>query len=179
MRQVKNAVSKKHNPLLGRQFYNSEPDYDLPKHPTKNTTDAVFDQMSEDYPKSAIEWVHDIKWRGPIQVPLKNVDFNDKYTWKAEKQPEKVKHFRQRILRSEAKGEHVKPVVMIQRPDKTAMIPDGHHRALAYKELNKPIYAWVGYPDKSKGPWDYVHDSQFKPSTGPQRQGDKNENIYR
>jgi len=56
---------------------------------------------------------------------------------------------------------------------------DGHHRALAYKELNKPIYAWVGYPSKGKGPWDRTHDYQFKPDSGPQRQGNKAENVYR
>lgn len=169
----------KRNPLLGRQFNTEEQDYGLPKRPAKNVTDAVFDQMSEDYPKNAIEWIHDIKWRGPIDVPLKRTDFDEKFSWKAAKEPARIKKFEQRIKSSDHKGERIKPVVMVQRPDKTAMVVDGHHRALAYKGLNRPIYAWVGYPSKAKGPWDYVHDSQFKPSTGPQRQGNKNENIYR
>lgn len=169
----------KRNPLLGRQFYGGEEDYQLPKKPAKNTTDAVFDQMSEDYPKKAIEWVHDIKWRGPVEVPLKRTDFDERFSWKAEKEPDRVKKFERRIKSSDRKGEKIKPVIMMQRPDKTAMIVDGHHRALAYRNLDRPIYAWLGTSNKQKGPWDEVHASQFKPGSGPQRQGDPNQNIYR
>lgn len=167
--------------LLGKQFNQSEKKSDngLKKSPPKNVADAVFDQLTEDYPKKAVDWVHNVEWKGPKKIPLGNIDFKEKNTWKAEKEPEKVSIFKQRIRAAEKKHEGIKPVVMIQRPDKTTMIMDGHHRAIAYRELDKPVYAWVGYPGKSKGPWDTVHDYQFKPDSGPQRQGNKGENVYR
>lgn len=165
--------------LLGNQFKKGSDTFGIPKKPAKKITDAVYDQLTEDYPKKAVDWVHSIVWKGPVKVPLSRTDFDDKASWRAEHQPEKVNLFKNRIRQAERKGEGIKPVVMIQRPDKTAMIMDGHHRALAYKELSKPIYAWVGYPGKSKGPWDIVHDYQYKPDSGPQRQGKKNENVYR
>lgn len=168
--------------LLGRQFDSIKPKpkgSGLPKRPVKKLADAVYDQLTEDYPKKAVDWVHNVKWAGPEKVPLKNVDFEEKNTWKAEKEPDKVSLFKNRIRAAARKHEGIKPVVMIARPDKTVMVMDGHHRALAYRELKKPVYAWVGYPGKSKGPWDKVHDYQFKPGTGPQREGDKRENVYR
>lgn len=149
------------------------------RRPAKSVADAVFDQLTEDYPKKSVDWVHKIPWKGPVKVPLKSVDFEEKNSWKAEKEPERVDIFKKRIKTAQKKHEGIKPVVMIQRPDKTAMVMDGHHRAIAYRELNLPVYAWLGYPGKSKGPWDKVHDYQFKPGSGPQRQGDKGENIYR
>jgi hypothetical protein len=164
--------------LLGPQFHATS-SFNMPKKPAKKTADAVYDQLTEDYPKDTVDWVHNIKWKGPVEVPLKRTDFDEKNSWRAEHQPEKVNLFKRRIKQAERKGEGIKPVVMIQRPDNTAMIMDGHHRALAYKELNLPIHAWLGYPGKSKGPWDEVHDYQFKPDSGPQREGNKNENVYR
>jgi hypothetical protein len=118
-------------------------------------------------------------WKGPVEVSLKRVDFDEKNSWKAEKEPDRINIFKRRIRAADRKGEGIKPVVMIQRPDKTAMVMDGHHRALAYKEMNRPVYAWVGFPARSKGPWDNTHDYQYKPDSGPQRQGNKGENVYR
>lgn len=141
------------------------------KFPPKSVADAVYDQLTEDYPKDALGWVHKIKWKGPVEVPVSKVDFSEKNSWAAFHEPEKVKSWKQRIKSAESKGEHIKPSLLIQRPGKTAMIPDGHHRALAYEELNQPVYAWVGYPGRSTGPWDKLHDQQFKDETGPRKGG--------
>lgn len=148
--------------------------------PAKKVVDAVYDQLSEDYPAKALTWVHSMKWQGPKNVPLSQIDFEgDSDFLIAETQPEKVNLFRRRIKASEKKGEQIKPVIVIKRPSKKALAPDGHHRTLAYKELNKPVYAWVGSASSNRGPWIKLHDKQFKPDTGPQREGDKNENVYR
>jgi hypothetical protein len=160
--------------LLGPQFekkVGKQTAKVLRKFPPKTIADAVYDQLTEDYPKSAIEWVHKIKWIGPKTIPVSKVDFSEDRTWAASHEPEKVRAWEQRIRSAENKGEHVKPSLVIQRPGKTAMIPDGHHRAIAYKNLNEPIYAWIGKPGKAKGPWDILHDQQYKEGTGPQKGG--------
>lgn len=143
----------------------------LRKFPPKTVADAVYDQLTEDYPKSALDWVHKIKWTGPKTIPVSKIDFSGENTWAAAHEPEQVRSWETRINAAERRGEHVKPSLVIQRPGKTAMIPDGHHRAMAYKNLDKPIYAWIGDPGKAKGPWDKLHDQQYKNSTGPQRGG--------
>jgi len=165
--------------LLGPQFKSNSSSSSMRRKPAKKVADAVYDQLTEDYPKDAVDWVHGVKWKGPVEVPLQRTDFDEKNSWRASHQPEKVNLFKRRIKQADKKGEGIKPVVMIQRSNKTAMIMDGHHRALAYKELDRPIYAWLGFPGKSKGPWDVVHDYQYKEGTGPQRQGDKSQNVYR
>lgn len=148
--------------------------------PTKKVVDAVYDQLSEDYPANALKWVHQIKWQGPKNFPLSKIDFegDDDFTVAAS-QPEKVRVFRRRIRSAEKKGENIKPVIIITRPKKKAWAPDGHHRTLAYFEENKAPYAWIGTAPRDRGPWITLHDRQFKPDTGPQRQGDKGENVYR
>lgn len=166
--------------VLGKQFKETGTDFGIPKKPSKQLADAVYDQLSEDYPKKALDWVHSVKWRGPVEVPLSRVDFDDKHSWRAAKEPGKVKKFEGFIKKAERKGEHIKPGILIKRPgEKTDMIPDGHHRALAYANLGKPLYAWEGMPSKDSGPWDSLHDYQFKKDSGPQRQGNKGENTYR
>jgi hypothetical protein len=168
--------------LLGPQFKTKKKEkvaykggvtktFTVTKHPSKRTADAVYDQLTEDYPKEALGWVHDIKWRGPINYPTGKIDFNDKHTWRAIHQEDEIKAWKSRIKAAKRNGENVKPGILIERPDKTAMIPDGHHRALAYQELGEPDFAFVGYPSKSKGPWDMLHDYQYRDNTGPDKGG--------
>jgi len=146
------------------------------KNPPKTIADAVYDQLTEDYPKDALNWVHDIKWKGPMEVPSTKIDMADRDSWKASHEPEVVDQWKKRISSAEKKGEHVKPVVLIQRKGKKIFPTDGHHRTLAYYEENKPVYAWVGMPTRTKGPWLSLHDKQFKKESGPRKGG--NPGLY-
>lgn len=154
-----------------------------PSRSVKTVADAVFDQLTEDYPKSAVEWVHGIRWKGPMEVPLSDIDFDNEKSWRASHELDKVNLFRRRIKAAQKKGEHIKATVLIYRPKKSVknpvMVMDGHHRAEAEQQENVPVYGFVGYPSRNKGPWDTTHDKQFREGSGPQRQGNKGENIYR
>lgn len=167
--------------LLGKQF-DKQQTKNVAKKPTRSTktvADAVYDQLTEDYPKDAVNWVHNIKWKGPIEVPLSDIDFENERSWKAAHERDKVEVFRRRIRAAKKKGEHIKATILIQRPKQNVMVVDGHHRTIASQEENIPVYGFVGYPVRAKGPWDTAHDKQFRPDTGPQRTGNKGENVYR
>ena len=165
---------------LGRQFTSKTVGKQtakvIKKFPPKTVADAVYDQLTEDYPKSALDWVHKIQWKGPVNVPLKDIDFSEKNTWAASREVDEVHAWEKRIAQAKAKGEHIKPAVLIQRPKATAMVPDGHHRALAYENMKEPVYSWLGVVNRAKGPWDNLHDKQYRDSTGPQKGG--NPGLY-
>lgn len=155
--------------MLGEQFSDEsvkQGDYRL-KHPRKRKSmskaDTVYGQLTDDYPKSALGWVHNVQWSGPKEVPLDKIEWDDARVWKAAHERSHVNAFVKKIGQEEAKGEHIKPVITVARPGKpTLMIPDGHHRAVAYKKLDEPVWAWVGKASKVTGPWDTLHDYQFK-----------------
>lgn len=125
---------------------------------SRNDSDRVYGQLSKDYPKDKIDWVHRVRWTGPVNVPLKRVEFDEERMWKASHERERVEHFRDMI----DSGQDMKPVVMMDRPGKKIMVADGHHRAEAYQEENKPVLAWVGHATTVEGPWDSLHDFQFR-----------------
>jgi len=109
------------------------------------TGQVVYDQLLENYPPDSIEWVQRAEWRGPYLVSWNLIDHDDMDSWAASHEPEHVDRFARKI---EA-GEHVNPVVLVldeggteDRPDFIDV--DGHHRALAYRKLKRPIRAWVG-----------------------------------
>jgi hypothetical protein len=139
------------------------------RHNDKTDADRVYAQLTQDYPPEALQWVRNVDWKGPKKVPLSRIDWDDERVWKASKEKSHVDRFVKKI---EA-GEDIKPIILISRPGKpTEMIPDGHHRALAYKETGKNPVAWEGKAHHVVGEWDYLHDSQFKSSA-------KDRNIYR
>ena len=118
----------------------------------------IIQQLEEDFPESAMGWVRAAHWQGPEQVPLDDVDFSNVSSWRAAHEPEKVAKFKKRIA-----GGWLKPVVLVKRPglDKM-MIADGHHRALAYRALGRPIMAFVAHVASDKGPWDEFHSAQHE-----------------
>lgn len=133
-------------------------DYDDP-----NPVDAehVMNQMRKNYPEDSIAWMKSARWIGPVKIPLDRVDFDDKDSWAASHEPDRVKHFVKEIKAGEG---HMHPVVMVQEPgDDKAKVIDGHHRTLAYKAMNKPVLAYVGFVDQDGGPWDETHSSQTHP----------------
>jgi len=142
----------------------SENQFVTKRHVDRQDEDLVYSQLTKDYPKEALGWIHNVDWSGPKKVPLNQIEWNDERTWKATKDKAHVKHFVDMI--NSGQSQNIKPVVLIGRPGKpTLMITDGHHRALAYKEAGKSaVPAWVGQAHHIVGEWDYLHDAQFKES---------------
>jgi hypothetical protein len=116
----------------------------------------VIKQLSEDYPVNSLEWVKETTWEGPETVEIKDVDYANYKNWQAYHEPKKVKKFEKKI----SKGKR-KPVILVKTPkNKKYIVIDGHHRALAYRHLNRPLMAWIGYTKSESGPWDTFHDEQ-------------------
>lgn len=124
--------------------------------PDGDIAQAVYDQLAEDYPPEAIAWVKAAHWSGPKMVPIKSLDMDDRDSWRASKEPDKVAGFAQRQKRGQ-----LKPAVLIQEPDDAKIkVGDGHHRALAAERNGRPLLAYVGRVGQSTGPWDEMHSSQ-------------------
>lgn len=119
---------------------------------------AVFEQLEEDYPEDAMDWINDdADWSGPEEIPLNEVDYSNRKSWRAWHEKSKVKSKIRKIQNGRKK-----PVVLVKTPkDDKYIIIDGHHRALAYRKLDMPVTAWVGEVKKEKGPWDEFHAKQI------------------
>lgn len=108
---------------------------------TRPAGPQVMAQMEENFPSQALEWVPQAVWSGPNLVSLNLVDFHDMETWSAFRETARVKHFERLI----AGNEKFNPVILIKVPGhKKYRVVDGHHRALAYKNLGRPVKAWIG-----------------------------------
>jgi 8-oxo-dGTP pyrophosphatase MutT (NUDIX family) len=122
------------------------------KHPdtSLSVADQVYAQMATDFPAKAIAWVKRAKWAGPKNVPVSAIEFQPS-RWQAGHEPAKVERFRKKIERRQDAGKPVKPVILADRPDTKRgthlYIVDGHHRALAFRELGGPVLAYVGIVD--------------------------------
>lgn len=116
----------------------------------------LLDQLSKDFPKNTLDWVEKSKVEGPRLVSLEDIDYSNHKTWAANHEPEKV---HERMIKIE-KGKG-KPILLVKTPENNKYIViDGHHRALAYKELDRSPKAWVVHVDKEEGPWDTFHNKQ-------------------
>lgn len=133
----------------------------------RSPADQVYAQLREDFPKSALGWVKDASWSGPQQVALDRVDWSNEEDWKASHEPARVEEFERRIPKGDAN-----PVVLVRTPNNRKLIVvDGHHRALAYRNLKTPVTAWVGRVESARGPWDQLHNSQY-PKKGDAAKGE-------
>ncbi len=128
----------------------------------RDVADEVWDQLSEDYPRDAIEWVRKVKWEGPVFVALDDIDYTGRGAWSAavddgsDEGVERVKKMKKKIK----KGWH-KPIILIRRPGFDLLeIGDGHHRALAYYEMKMPVLAYVATTKTDEGGWDTFHARQ-------------------
>lgn len=134
------------------------------KAKTDATAQAVYEQLAQNFPPDAIGWVKGLRWTGPVSVPLENIDFSDQDSWAATSEPSRV----DKTVRKIRAGKPVKPAVLVQRPDGTMMVADGHHRAEGAQRAGVALRAWVAHPDKAVGPWDELHSSQqIEKATGP------------
>lgn len=103
---------------------------------------TVFTQMEENYPPGSIAWIKEVKWRGPLEVPLGDIDWDSLNAWAAHHQMAKVEHF----MRLLADRQQVNPAVGIIRPgERRVRIVDGHHRSLACRHLGWPSRMYVGW----------------------------------
>jgi len=127
--------------------------------------DQVRAQLLGDYPPSALKWVDGLSWRGPVQVPLTQIDFSDSDPdWKpARANRAKIASFAAKIRQG-----FRKPVTLIQAPGSQKMrCVDGHNRCLAYLSLAAPVTAWVGTAKSGHGPWDLLHSQQIDMANAP------------
>lgn len=126
----------------------------------------AMQQLSSDYPKSSMKWMHDAIWSGPVMVPADAFDISDDNTWAASREPGKVNRFKKDISAG-----NMKPIVAVKIPGSNQLrIVDGHHHFLAYHQLGHPVLTYVGHVDKNSGPWDTMHDEQ-RTSTNPDSGG--------
>lgn len=137
-----------------------------------NPVDAehVYVQMAKNFPPEAIQWVKRAKWTGPHNVPWGRVDTDDIENWAASHQPEKVKEFEAQI---KAHQGHVAPSVLVQNAQHNkAFIVDGHHRALARKNLGQDVLAYLGHIDeKDREAAEETHTKQIHSGSSPQNKG--------
>lgn len=121
---------------------------------------AVYEQLLDDYPASALGWILSAQWRGPVEVPLAHIDFSERRRWTASKEqasdPASIEAYVQRI-----RGGKRKPAVMVVRPSNPLhAIVDGHHRTLAQESMGWPVLAYVADVQVDDGPWASLHNMQ-------------------
>lgn len=120
---------------------------------------TIYEQLSEDYKPASIEWVKSATWRGPLLVPIEQIDFSDSNSWQAT-QPEDADHVQDFVDLIE-KDEQTKPVILANEGnDSKFFVVDGRHRVMAYKKLGRPVIAFVGDVGGVGGAWRTMHDSQ-------------------
>lgn len=127
----------------------------------KNAAAKVFEQVAQDYPASAMAWMHHATWTGPVKVPLEHIEPD--MEWMDGADPDHVAEFVQRRQR----GKKLKPLLLVKTPgDPMLKLVDGHHRYLAEAELGEAPRAWIGVVDADHGDWETMHEHQFTPSAG-------------
>lgn len=124
--------------------------------PQASVADRVKAQLARDYPAGALSWVDGLSWRGPIRVPLAQID-QSAGDWSASADKRKVASFAKRI----AAGWR-KPVVLIRTPGKRLLYAtDGHTRISASDTLGQPVTAWIGTAKTDHGGWESTHRKQL------------------
>ena len=138
-----------------------------------DTGAAVAAQLAEDFPPGKLGWVTNpgvVTWTGPKAVPVAAVDASGVRSWQASHEQGKVDRFAAKQIEVEANGGHLKPAVLIDAPGTERgthmMVADGHHRLLAAKKNNRPVWAYIGRTTESTGPWDELHAYQRTEGAG-------------
>lgn len=120
----------------------------------------ILKDLKDDYSQEALDWVKAARWRGPIKVPMSQIDFRGREKWAATKEG-----FDSHVDRIKA-GKR-KPILLIDTPDNPKYeCMDGHHRLLAYEELGESAVAYVATVEHHEGPWDTMHQKQH---SGPSK----------
>jgi 8-oxo-dGTP pyrophosphatase MutT (NUDIX family) len=128
-----------------------------PADPNPVEAEHVVNLMRTNFPDNALGWMRQARWVGPVLVAQDRIDTDDVDKWAATRDKARVRHFRDRI----SAGDLPRPVVAVQEPgDTNVKVIDGHHRTLAYRRLNRPVPAYVGFVDTDGGEWDQTHTYQ-------------------
>lgn len=129
----------------------------------------VYDQLSEDYKPSAIEWVLDHSWTGPQVVPLSSINFSNQSSWSAAKpaRAKQIEDFKQQIT-DEGK---TKPIILANETNNNEQmhVLDGHGRSTAYKQAGKDPVAYVVHTGRLTQEMKLMHSQQ----TGNSKQKNK------
>lgn len=123
----------------------------------------ILSIMRTNFREKGIRWVPHFQWVGPTHVGHEDVDYSAERMWAADHE---MGHVRQFISAIQNREQHLHPPILIKRINEDKfVISDGHHRSLAYKELNRPIPAYVGFlsedSDKYWGQAIRAHDFQI------------------
>lgn len=136
--------------------------------------EMVRRQLAPDFPDSAMSWIDDAEWVGPIRVPLGDINFKNQKRWAAHHEPGKVQKFKKKIMAGKEK-----PIVAFDYGNMgpgSIEIADGHHHGDAYQELGMNPLAFVARVPSKKGPWDEMHSYQRisdNPDSGGYEPGDR------
>lgn len=131
---------------------------------SRDIAQAVYRQLSEDFPPAACRWVLNpsVTWLPVRRVPLAKIDYSNAARWNADEHPAKLTRFRRKL-----RDGNDKPIVLVMRPGKkTAMVADGHHRAFSARQAARPPLAYVCIVRVLHGPWDEMHAAQKGSSGG-------------
>jgi len=137
----------------------------------KSVADEVYAQLTADYPKSSLNWVHHAAWEVPRVIPFADLNMKNRAHWRATHEPERVADFTAKIKKRVAGGKTQlkKPAVVVFEPGKPnqGIIIDGHHRALGAEGAGEVgVLAWPGHVHEAGGPWMELHDLQFTRASG-------------
>lgn len=126
------------------------------RYASDNPKKKVIKQLEKDFPKHDMGWVHDADWSGPKEIDADEIDSSNRKSWAASHEPDRVKTRKKRIKKGK-----IKPIVLVKTPknDKYIII-DGHHRFIAYEQLDRDPICWIGKVDRESGPWDTFHNEQ-------------------
>lgn len=134
----------------------------------KDPATKAFEQAAENYPDTALAWMHHAQWKGPTKVPIDHVEMDDK--WSSGADPAHVQDF-VKLIQS---GKKLKPVILVKSPDNDHLqLVDGHHRFLAAAETSTPVRAFIGTVESENGAWETMHEFQKKDTTGGKGDGKK------
>lgn len=143
-------------------------------HHTSVDSEHVKNLMRSNFPEKALDWVDDAQWVGPVTVPLDHVNFSNHEEWAASHQQGHVEDFVRRMK----SGEQLPPAILVQQPGNDQYeIVDGHHRALADRELKKPVVAYVGQVPKGDNRWQETHSSQIHQGASSANKGADTDGI--
>ncbi|MFE9742944.1 hypothetical protein [Streptomyces sp. NPDC006477] len=124
------------------------------------------EKLGDHYPEEVLEWTHEAKWFGPMDVNLSDIAMARR---PGGRDPDKVKGIAEAI----DSGKKMDPVFLVLTPDfrpgeGKLRIADGYHRTLGFQKSNlDSIPAYVAVVDDTKGPWDKaMHDAKLNKHEG-------------